>query len=240
MARPHSPGTRLNKERLMKKQLALVVAVVLGLLWIVALGRGLTGWAQGPGGDGRGGPAASSANLPDGIEIASPPDQTAAVEAEDIEAAALYNANLQVVGSALRPRESDTEWASSGSGGCIYTSAGDSYTVYNTPVYLPQGATVKYLRMYFYDTNASYNSAAWFTAYDPNANIAGEWLVTSTGSAGAGYTMSNEFTHIVNYEYYSYVLNWRPYDTGSDMQLCGFRIYYRTPPGYSYLPLAIK
>lgn len=224
----------------MKRQLAIVVAVALGLLALAALARGAIGWAQGPEGDGPGGLGASSANIPAGFDISSPPDLPAGVKAEDIEAAATYNASLRIAGSSLRPRASDVEWAASGSGGCVYAASGDQWEVFNTAVYLPQGSTVKYIRMYFYDSNATYNAYAWFTAYDMDGSIAAEWNVQSTGSAGAGSATSAEFTHVVNYELYSYVVNWRPYELGSDMQLCGFRIYYKTPPGYSYLPLVVK
>lgn len=224
----------------MKKHLAFVVALALGLLALAALARGMTGWAQGPEGDTPATPWASSADPPEGIERVSPSDRPAGVEAEDIEAAATYNASLRITGSALRPRTSNVEWTSVITGGCIYASLDNASTVFNTPVYLPQGATVKFLRMYFHDTNASANAFAWFTAYDIYGDIAAEWSVSSTGSAGNGYVTSSEFTHTVNYENYSYLVNWLPNDLGSDMQLCGFRIYYQTPPGYSYLPLAVK
>lgn len=224
----------------MKRYLAIVMASVLGLLALAALARGMIGWAQGPGEGGSGAPGLSSANIPDGVEVSSPPDLPAGVGVEDIESAQAYNASLRIAGSVLRPRDSNVQWAASGSGGCIYATSGDQYTIWNVPVYLPQGATVKYLRMHFYDTNASSNSVAWFTVYDQNGNVANEWSVSSSGSAGAGYVTSSEFTHTVNYENYSYVVNWRPYALGSGMQVCGFRIYYQTPPGYTYLPLVTK
>jgi hypothetical protein len=52
---------------------------------------------------------------------------------------------------------------------------------------------------------------------------------------------TSEFTHTVDYTNYSYVVNWRPNDTGSDMQLCGFRIYYYPPTaGVAFLPTVFK
>ena len=39
---------------------------------------------------------------------------------------------------------------------------------------------------------------------------------------------------------YSCVVNWRPYVLGSEMQLCGFRIFYEPPSTAVYLPLVSK
>jgi hypothetical protein len=175
------------------------------------------------------------------VESLSSPDQPlAAIESEDVGALQTYS-YLRVAGSALRPRGSDVEWRPTGTGACIYASSGDNSRVFNTPVYLPQGATVKRLRMYFDDTNATHNCWGWFTVYDYTGAIEGEWTVTSTGSGGFGYQSTDEFTHTIDYDLYSYVLNWRPYELGSDMQLCGFRIdYYAPPGGAAYLPLVTK
>lgn len=224
----------------MKKHLAVVITAVLGLLAIAALSWGMTSQAQAPGGDDPGAPWLSSADIPDGLEVRSPPDLPAMSGAADIELAGTYNASLRIAGSALRPRHSNVEWAPSSSGGCIYADSGDYRAVFNAPVYLPQGSTVKYMRIHFYDTNTTSNSSAWFTVYDQDGAIVSEWGVDSSGSAGAGYATTTEFTHTVNYESYSYLVNWRPMALGRGMELCGLRIYYQTPPGYTYLPLVVK
>ncbi|MBN1641111.1 MAG: hypothetical protein JXA09_07735 [Anaerolineae bacterium] len=222
----------------MKKYVAVLAALTLGLLVIVALRSGI-GWAQAPGDDDPTGPWTSSAEIPEGVQIQGPPDQPAGVDAADVEAAATYNAYLRVAGSALRPRESNVGWDSSASGGCLFASSGDMYTVFNTPVYLPQGATVKYMRLYYNDTSAS-NANAWFSVYDLYGDLVAEWNASSSGNTGEDYRTTSEFTHTVDYDQYSYLLNWRPNDLGSDMQVCGFRLYYRAPPGAVYLPLVTK
>ncbi len=182
--------------------------------------------------------------IPEGVspEDTSPPDfpPSPATPGEAAVPFLSYNASLRIVGAALKPRESNVEWTGvSGAGGCIYASSGNSYAVFNAPVYLPQGATVKYFRMYYNDQNASMNSQAWFTVYDLYGEVVQEWSVSSTGT-GKSYQTTAEFTHTVNYDSYSYVVNWRPEELGSDMQLCGFRIYYHTPPGALYLPSVMK
>lgn len=160
-------------------------------------------------------------------EIAPAAEGEAAVEP----AAVPYTDYLRIAGSALKPRESDVSWTASGSGGCVYATAGDATTIFNVPVTLPPGSKISYLRMYFYDTNASLDSYAWFTVYDLYGDIVHEWYASSFGSAGRGYATSVLFDHTVDYSLYSYVINWRPYDLGSDMQVCGFRLYYTPPPG---------
>ena len=163
-------------------------------------------------------------SLPSGLDEAATPLQT-------------YNAYLRIAGAALKPRESSVEWTGvAGAGGCVYASSGNESAVFNAPVYLPQGATVKYFRMYYDDTHASSNSSAWFTVYDLYGVVQDEWGVSSNGDGGQNYGTTAEFTHTVDYASYSYVVNWRPYELGSDMQVCGFRIYYHTPPGPVFLP----
>jgi hypothetical protein len=223
----------------MKRYLALGAALTLGFLFIVMLVSGI-GWAQELGGDNQTSPWPSSDPIPEGVQTQSPPDQPAVVDAADVEVAQTYNAYLRIAGAALKPRESNVEWSGvGGAGGCIYASSGSSNAVFNAPVYLQQGATVKYFRMYYNDQNASTNCSASFTVYDLYGVVADEWDVSSSGT-GKTFVTTSEFTHTVDYGYYSYVVNWRPYDLGTDMQVCGFRIYYHTPPGATYLPFVTK
>lgn len=223
----------------MARYIALVAASTLGLLLIVMLVGGI-GWAQEPGGDNQTSPWPSSDPIPEGVQSQSPPDQPAVVDAADLEVAET-NAYLRIAGAALKPRESNVDWSGAGgAGGCIYASGGSTSAVFNVPVYLQQGATVEKMRMYYDDTNASKNSTAWFTVYDLYGTVVSEWGVSSSGSGGNGYRTTAEFTHEVDYALYSYVINWRPYELGTDMQVCGFRIYYATAPGEVFLPLITK
>ena len=170
----------------------------------------------------------SSKTVPENLSIISPQDHTG-IDSLDADGATSSDSSMQLAGSVLRPRQSIVEWSASGSGGCIYASSGSVNYVFNTPVYLPQGAVVKYLRFYFYDTN-DINSYAWFTVYDSYGGISREYHVTSTGNSGTGYATTSEFSETIDYDSYSYVINWRPMDLGNDMQACGFRIYYEAPP----------
>jgi hypothetical protein len=173
-------------------------------------------------------------------EDLSPPDLPALPAGLDqIEEVKNGLSSLRVAGSAMRPRDSDVEW---GHGphpneGCTFAISGVPARCWTTPLYLPQGATVKHLRMYFNDTSSA-NSEGWFTVYDLYGVVVEEWDVQSSGSSGTSFRQTGEFTHTINYDSYSYVLKWRPNDTGTDMQLCGFRIYYYPPTsGATFLPI---
>lgn len=172
----------------------------------------------------------SSAEPPEGItiEALSPPDQPD-INLNDVEPELQSTVrNQRITGSALRPRDSVVDFDVSATGGCIYAE-NNAFDVFNTPIWLPQGATVNVLRMYYDDTSAS-NSSAWFTAYDLYGNIEDEWQVTSSGDSGLGFNDSDVISHTIDYASYSYLLNWRPVVAGTSMQLCGFRIFYEAPP----------
>ncbi len=127
-----------------------------------------------------------------------------------------------------------------GQGGCVYATAGFSSTVWNIPVQLPQGALVNSLRMYYDDTSGS-SSDGFFTVYDLYGNIVQEWYVGSLGASGTGFNDTLEINHTIDYNLYSYVLNWRPNVTGSTMQLCGFRVFYTAPLfGAGFVPVVHK
>jgi len=142
---------------------------------------------------------------------------------------------LRVTGSVLRPRENDVDYAWGAGGGCIYVKAGDDFTVWNTPIYLPQGATVTQLRMFVNDASTS-NCQGFFSVYDLWGDLVYEWSATSNTSSGLSYWDAAIPDHIIDYETYSYVVNWRPQDTGADMQLCGFRLSYTPPLGSTFVP----
>jgi hypothetical protein len=181
------------------------------------------------------GSAGSGAEVPDGVSSAPvgaeelPVTFGTEVESEPPGRAPeqSYNAFLRIAGTALKPRDSDSTYEPAGGGGCFYAQSGEFY-IFNVPLTLPQGSTLKYLRMYYDDTSASTNSRAWLTVYDLYGNIVDEWGVNSSGSSGTGYSTTEEITHDVDYESYSYMINWRPNQTGSAMKLCGFRVYYHS------------
>jgi hypothetical protein len=184
--------------------------------------------------------APSSDPLGEGEQGASPPDQPARVDALDAAPNQSYNASVRISGGALKPRESNVEWTGvGGAGGCIYASSGSASAVFNTPLYLPEGSVVRYFRMYYNDQNASTNCSAWLTVYDLYGVVEEEWGISSSGT-GKDYVTTSQLSHEIDYGDYSYVINWRPHELGSDMQVCGFRVYYYRPPGAVYLPSVLR
>jgi hypothetical protein len=130
---------------------------------------------------------------------------------------------VTVAGTTLRPRTSTTTWTY-GANGCVYRSAGSD--LFNTELHLPSGVTIKYLRLYFYDTSGS-NQTAWITRYRPGTPSTEDLVsVLSSGNAGQGTALSAELSHVVDNVNYAYVLNWSPVANGSGMKLCGLRVAY--------------
>jgi hypothetical protein len=172
-------------------------------------------------------------------EPAGSPNNPAAVES-DTTVAGGELISWRITGSALRPRENDVSYTVSANGSCSYVTAGDAFTVWNTPVTLPQGSFIDTLRMYYYDTSSS-SSTAWFTVYDLYGSIVDEWSVSTSTAGGNSFNDTEVISHTVDYSTYSYLINWRPIDSGSDMQLCGFRLFY-DPPGFSaaFMPMIKK
>lgn len=141
--------------------------------------------------------------------------------------------SLRVAGSVFKPRKNDVDYVAAGTGGSFYVSGGSVSTVWTTPVYLPQGAKVEAIRMYYKDESSAANCRGWFTVYDLYGALVQEWGVDSSGSSGNGLNGRDSINHTIDYLTYSYVLNWRPNEIGSTMQLHGFRIFYY-PSGTRY------
>jgi hypothetical protein len=103
----------------------------------------------------------------------------------------------RVVGSTLRPRVNDVSYTTNTSGGCVYVTAGSASTVWNTPLWIPDGATVQYLRIYINDTSAS-NISAWFSIYDLFGGLVQEWPVTYSGTPGEAWYDTGAINHVIN------------------------------------------
>lgn len=217
--------------------LVVVVVLVLGLaaLWL-AVGRSAPVNAQSEGElwD-------SSAEAPEGLSLEnfSPPDGPTS-NGPDVAPEGGGLVSWRVTGSALQPRENDVSYSTDSNGSCAYVTAGDSSTVWNTPIHLNNGSVIDTLRMYYYDTSGS-NTTAWFTIYDLYGAIVQEWSVSSSTSGGNSFNDSSQINHTIDYSVYSYMINWRPIVTGSSIQLCGFRIFYTPPPyGLGFIPAVLN
>ncbi len=144
--------------------------------------------------------------------------------------------NFRLPGSALRPRASSIGFYWGSGGGCIYNSSGNPAEIFNAPLNLPPGAMLNTVRMYYVDEINAFNSSGWVSVYDLYGELVEEWHMASSDDNGPGFADTEPIDHRVDYSVYSYALNWRPTAQGNRMQLCGFRVYYETPP-FSFLPI---
>jgi hypothetical protein len=217
------------------KRNVLVVLVVL-LVGLAALWYGI-GRSSPAGAQSDGVERESSANTPEGTlpEQDASAGNSGPIEPEEfMEGGGLIS--WRVTGSALQPRENNVTYSVNSNGSCSYVTAGSTFTVWNTPVHLPNGSVVDTLRMYYYDTSAS-STTGWFTVYDLYGVIVDEWSVVSTSNVGNSFNDSAQINHTIDYSIYNYVINWRPNVTGSTVQLCGFRVFYTPPPyGLGFVP----
>ena len=215
------------------------LGVVLALGLVVLIMTTETAWTQGPT-ESEPLPA-QSGTVGTGLENPRALSDGAGRQEEDAEPdlAAAYNASLRIPVAALKPRESNVEWGVGGEGGCAYAVSGDRYTWWVAPLYLPDGATLRYFRMYYNDQDISVDCAAYLSVYDLYGNIVREWGIFSNGT-GQNYVTTADLDHVIDYNSYNYVIQWSPNVIGPDMQVCGFRVMYEYTWGVSFLPTVTR
>lgn len=146
----------------------------------------------------------------------------------------------RATGSNFQPRDSDTTY-SYGGAGCLRrdSNVGDSW--FTLDLQLPDGAEIDFLRVYYYDTDATYdvNSELW--AFDGAGGTALIAEADSSGSAGYSSAGSGFFSHTVdNINESLAVLAAVQGGVGSTLELCGIRIRYQYNLSGSYLPTILN
>lgn len=134
---------------------------------------------------------------------------------------------FRLLGMNFNPRTTTSTFGY-GFNGCIYRTGG-SDNRWVAPVHLPNGSVIKYLRIYFDDTNAASNANAWLTRYQPGLNSLDLTTVSSAGSSGYGTTLSPEITHTVDSATYDYQVIFAPNVSDSTVNICGMRVAYYAP-----------
>lgn len=148
----------------------------------------------------------------------------------------------QVSGATLRGRNSSTGYAYD-SRGCSHVTAGTGTgRILNTELPLPDDSVIKYLRVYYRDTNAANGVEGYITRYKPGENLAD---LVHTGSSdafvgGYGFVVSAEITEVVNNTLYAYTLIGWPDDANVANQICGLRVAYYAPSILTFLPSILK
>lgn len=149
----------------------------------------------------------------------------------------------QVSGVTLRGRNSSTEYAYDGVG-CSHVTVGvGTGRILNTELPLPDDSVIKYLRVYYRDTNAANGVEGYITRYQPGVGFAD---LVHTGSSdafvgGYGFVVSSEITETVNNTTYAYTLIGWPDDANVANQICGLRVAYYAPfTAVSFMPLVSR
>ncbi len=131
-----------------------------------------------------------------------------------------------VLGMQMQPRVSATTFQYIAYG-CIHLTGGtDNRLVF--PLLLPEGSIIKYLRIYFDDTNAGTDLTAWITTYDSGVSSTDLISVSSSGSAGVGSALSAQLTETFDSSF-NYSIIVAPNVNDSSVQICGVRVAYYAP-----------
>ena len=148
----------------------------------------------------------------------------------------------QVSGATLRGRNGDTGYAYDGVG-CSHVTVGTGTgRILNTELVLPDDAVIKYLRVYYRDTNAVNGVEGYVTRYQPGVGTA-DLIHTGSSDAfvgGYGFVVSAEITEVVNNTVHAYTLIGWPDDASVNNQICGLRVAYYSPTTLTYLPTLTK
>jgi hypothetical protein len=124
--------------------------------------------------------------------------------------------------------------------GCMYRTGGSSYTEHSLE--LPQGAEIDYLRVYFYDNDATHDAAAHLYAYD---GLGGSTTIATVSSSGATATYTSEgsgyFSHVVDNAEEALSLSlYYGSATTSALRICGVRIRYQYTLSITDLPVIMN
>ncbi len=169
----------------------------------------------------------------DGLPEGAPP-QPANVTPLGLDAADEILATFsyhRLVGTAFNVRTSSTTFAYNFNG-CVYETAGTDNR-FMAPLLIPTNSIIKYLRLFYNDTNAGSDITAWITRYQPGVTSEDLTSVTSSGSSGYGTTLSPEITHTVDLTNWAYTLIIAPNANSSANSFCGVRVAYYAPNAYA-------
>ena len=157
-----------------------------------------------------------------------PPDENAP---NSIQATSATFSYYTVSGPEMQPRTTANNQTYATSG-CVYLASGSSTGLLTgTGLHIPDNSVVKYIRLYYNDTNASAGVDAYLTRYAPGS-AASDLVNTGSTNAfngGYGFVVSSEITETVNNTAYAYLLYGWPDSASSTLQVCGIRVAYYAP-----------
>lgn len=139
---------------------------------------------------------------------------------------------LNIAGSAFHPSITSTTYTYAGAG-CISRTGGGSTSadqLFTHKAILPDGAVVKFLRLYYYDSSVE-NISAFLTTYDGAGNFNQRTSASSTtGSTGFGTELSPEINFTV--DRYTNAINIVANlgnQNDNTLRFCGVRVAYHAP-----------
>ena len=172
-----------------------------------------------------------------------PPDENLpAGSASSPSSVSLTFSYYQVTGTTLRGRNSTTGYAYDGAG-CSHVTAGTGTgRILNTELVIPDDSVIKYLRVYYRDTNAANGVEGYITRYQPGVGTSDLVHAGSSDAfvGGYGFIVSAEITETVNNTIYAYTLIGWPDDANVANQICGLRVAYYRSAIATFLPLIKK
>ena len=138
-----------------------------------------------------------------------------------------------VLGWQLIPRDSDLEYTHT-RGGCVQvTSGARPYLTF--PVTIPEGSIIKYLRIYYRDTNVVRSMRVSLNRYEVGYTFV---EVTSLDSTDAENTLvSTELNEVVDGTNHQYSIDAEWLDPGETLRICGVRVAYYDPFHASFVPI---
>lgn len=146
---------------------------------------------------------------------------------------------MRVLGSAFHSLRSTISIESS-YGSCTYMTSGIAYDFLQADLQLPEGAHVVGLRIWYYDSSGPNNGVVALTEYDAFATENGTHevaVVTTSGNSGVGGEASGNANYVVRNADHAMALRWRPFQSGSSMQICTVMLIYEVPTlAAAYLP----
>lgn len=207
-----------------------VLGCALAILVLVAVvGRAQEGGQDPEGNVGRmnAGPTANDIHVdPEG----QPPDGAGPSSGEEVELTEGLAADTvpffkRVAGINFHPLASDVTYGSTPAG-CLYqTGPGGDFA---SDIQVPDGATIDYLRVYFYDTDGGSDAVAELYAYDGAGDSTLIASAVGSGTPAYGSAVSEPFSHYVDnrVEALAVVLDFQGASTDA-LRICGIRIRYQ-------------
>jgi hypothetical protein len=131
---------------------------------------------------------------------------------------------FHVLGASMRPRDTTATVTYDGLG-CAHMTGGDGFATF--PVTIPDGSLLRFVRLYFCDTDVAGDVAAYLYEFDPPGGAFTELLLLPSGSsAGCSTVLSADLNYTVSN---TRALALLVGSSDANEQYCGLRVAYYLP-----------